>query len=146
MIHSTQHLISFYQKVVDFLNCKTENDLDSEETRNLKGLIRRSESYASTRYLGLEDEFVHFLDLPFYETGSIKKNNLSEKDISIMANLIEEVKPHQIYAAGDLADPHGTHKVCLDALIEALKKTIDGVVRGAISFSDVKIISPIQKK
>jgi len=110
------------QKVVDFLNCKTENDLDSEETRNLKGLIRRSESYASTRYLGLEDEFVHFLDLPFYETGSIKKNNLSEKDISIMANLIEEVKPHQIYAAGDLADPHGTHKVCLDALIEALKK------------------------
>jgi len=110
------------RKVVDFLNCKTENDLDSEETRNLKGLIRRSESYASTRYLGLEDEFVHFLDLPFYETGSIKKNNLSEKDISIMANLIEEVKPHQIYAAGDLADPHGTHKVCLDALIEALKK------------------------
>ena len=110
------------QKVVDFLNSKTENDLDSEETRKLKGLIRRSESYASTRYIGLEDEFVHFLDLPFYETGSVKKNKLSEEDISIMTNLIEEVKPHQIYAAGDLADPHGTHKVCLDALIEALKK------------------------
>ena len=94
-------------KVIDFLNQKTENDLDSIETR---------------RYLGLNDENVHFLDLPFYETGSIKKKNLSGEDISIMCNLIEEVKPHQIYAAGDLADPHGTHKVCLDALFAAIDK------------------------
>lgn len=109
-------------KVVDFLNQKTENDLDSIETRNLKGLIRRSESYAATRFLGLNDENVHFLDLPFYETGSIIKKNLSEDDISIICNLIEEIKPHQIYAAGDLADPHGTHKVCLDALLAAIEK------------------------
>ena len=109
-------------KVIDFLNQKTENDLDSIDTRNLKGLIRRAESYAATRYLGLNDENVHFLDLPFYETGSIKKKNLSGEDISIMCNLIEEVKPHQIYAAGDLADPHGTHKVCLDALFAAIDK------------------------
>ncbi len=108
--------------VIDFLNDKTQNDLDSDDTRNLKGLIRRSESYAATRYLGLGDEFVHFLDLPFYETGSIKKRNLSDEDISLMCDIIEEVKPHQIYAAGDLADPHGTHKVCLDALFEAIDK------------------------
>lgn len=110
------------QKVIDFLSLKTANDLDSSETKNLKAMIRRSESYAANRYLGLNDEFVHFLDLPFYETGSFKKKKLTDKDINIMCNLIEEIKPHQIYAAGDLADPHGTHKVCLDALFEALDK------------------------
>ncbi len=110
------------QKVIDFLNQKTENVIDTNETRHLKGLIRRSESYAATRYLGLDDANVHFLDLPFYETGNIKKRNLSEEDINIMCQLIEDIKPHQIYAAGDLADPHGTHKVCLDSLFAALDK------------------------
>lgn len=110
------------QEIIDFLSHKTKNDLDSIATKNLKGMIRRAESYAATRYLGLKDEYVHFLDLPFYETGSFKKKKLSEEDINIMCNLIEEIKPHQIYAAGDLADPHGTHKVCLDALFETLDK------------------------
>ena len=100
---------------------KQTGSIDSEGVRKLKGLIRRSESLAATRYIGLSDAQVHFLDLPFYETGTRKKNNLSDLDISMMCNLIEEVKPHQIYAAGDLADPHGTHKVCLDALFESLK-------------------------
>jgi glucosamine-6-phosphate deaminase len=109
------------EQIIDFLNQKTDNDTDSIEARKLKGLIRRSESYAATRYLGLNDNNVHFLDLPFYETGTVKKNKLSDDDIDIMRRLIENIKPHQIYAAGDLADPHGTHKVCLDALIEALK-------------------------
>ncbi|MFG6687455.1 glucosamine-6-phosphate deaminase [Mariniflexile sp. HNIBRBA6329] len=108
--------------VIKTLNEKTGNDIDSIEVRKLKGLIRRSESLAATRYLGLTDSNVHFLDLPFYETGAIKKNNLSQVDIDIMCNLIERIKPHQIYAAGDLADPHGTHKVCLDALFESLER------------------------
>lgn len=108
------------QSIIKFLKIKTENDIDSEEVRNLKGFIRRSESLAATRYLGLEDKNVHFLDLPFYETGTIKKKNISEQDINIMCNLIDDIKPHQIYAAGDLADPHGTHKVCLDAIFESL--------------------------
>jgi len=108
--------------IINFLKNKSENDMDSIEVRRLKGLIRRSESLAATRYLGLKDSNVHFLDLPFYETGTIKKNNLSEADIEIMCNIIETIKPHQIYAAGDLADPHGTHKVCLDSLFEALKR------------------------
>ena len=108
--------------IIGRLNQKTGNDIDSPDVRRLKGLIRRSESLAATRYLGLNDENVHFLDLPFYETGTVKKNNLSQDDIDIMCSLIEEIKPHQIYAAGDLADPHGTHKVCLDALFEALEK------------------------
>ncbi len=107
-------------EIIDFLNQKKNNEVDILEVQNLKGLIRRSESYAATRYVGLEDELVHFLDLPFYETGTVKKNNLSDKDVNLVANLIEKIKPHQIYAAGDLADPHGTHKVCLDAIFMAL--------------------------
>ncbi len=110
------------QTIINSLKAKKESSSDSIEVRKLKGNIRRGESYAATRYLGLEDSNVHFLDLPFYETGTIKKNNLSEDDIEIMMNIIKEVKPHQIYAAGDLADPHGTHKVCLDAVFEAMKR------------------------
>ncbi|WP_372753446.1 glucosamine-6-phosphate deaminase [Mariniflexile sp.] len=110
------------QSIITFLKTKTENDIDSQEVRQLKGLIRRSESLAATRYLGLNDENVHFLDLPFYETGTIKKNNLSQDDTIIMSDLISQIKPHQIYAAGDLADPHGTHKVCLDVLFIALEQ------------------------
>jgi len=110
------------QVIVDAILGKEENTFDLLEVRKLKGAIRRGESYGATRYLGLKDSNVHFLDLPFYETGTIKKKNLSDTDIDIMSKLINEIKPHQIYAAGDLADPHGTHKVCLDAVFGAVKK------------------------
>ncbi|NNF82060.1 MAG: glucosamine-6-phosphate deaminase [Flavobacteriaceae bacterium] len=106
--------------IIEFLSRKTENDIDTIETRRLKGLIRRGESHAAARYLGLDDSHVHFLDLPFYETGTIKKNPISQADIDIMKAIIEDIKPHQIYAAGDFADPHGTHRVCFDALTMAL--------------------------
>ncbi|WP_435136300.1 glucosamine-6-phosphate deaminase [Formosa sp. A9] len=109
------------QNIIDFLQSKTDKDIDSLEVRQLKGFIRRSESLAATRYMGLKDDNVHFLNLPFYETGTIKKGSLTQDDIDIMCSLIDNVKPHQIYAAGDLADPHGTHKVCLDALFTALE-------------------------
>ena len=109
--------------VIDFINSKKGNDLiDSLEVRKLKGSIRKSESLAATRYFNVPDENVHFLNLPFYETGTIKKGNLSQDDLAIMKSIIDAVKPHQIYAAGDLADPHGTHKVCLDSLFIALEE------------------------
>jgi glucosamine-6-phosphate deaminase len=108
------------QKIIDDIKSKKEYEIDTIEVRNLKGLIRRKESVAATRYLGLPDENVHFLDLPFYETGRVKKNKLSDEDVRIMNDLITAIEPHQIYAAGDLADPHGTHKVCLDSLFMAL--------------------------
>jgi len=110
------------QTIIDSIKAKKESSFDTVEVRRLKGNIRRGESYAATRYLGLDDENVHFLDLPFYETGTIKKNSLSEADVEIMMDIITEIKPHQIFAAGDLADPHGTHKVCLDAVFEAMKR------------------------
>jgi glucosamine-6-phosphate deaminase len=110
------------QTIIDSIKAKKGSSFDSLEVRSLKGNIRRGESYAATRYLGLDDANVHFLDLPFYETGTIKKNNLSDEDIKIVMDIIKEIEPHQIYAAGDLADPHGTHKVCLDAVFEAMKR------------------------
>lgn len=97
----------------------TNKDLDLQ-IRKIKGMIRRKESLGATRFLGLPDDQVHFLDMPFYETGTIKKDKLSKKDIALMKELILAVKPHQIFAAGDLADPHGTHKICLDAVIQSL--------------------------
>jgi glucosamine-6-phosphate deaminase len=99
-----------------------EDISDSLAVRKLKGLIRRSECYAAVRYLGLKDNNVHFLDLPFYETGKVKKNKLSIADINLMCEVIETIQPHQIFAAGDLEDPHGTHKVCLDALFQSLDR------------------------
>ncbi|QLE02269.1 glucosamine-6-phosphate deaminase [Galbibacter sp. BG1] len=101
---------------------KKENEIDPIEVRELKGLIRKRESIAATRYFDVPDEQVHFLNLPFYETGAVKKNPLGEQDINIVKNLIETIKPHQVYAAGDLADPHGTHKVCLDAVFKAMRE------------------------
>ena len=110
------------QAIIDTIKSKNEGTFDTLDVRTLKGNIRRGESFTAVRRLGLDDENVHFLDLPFYETGTIKKNSLSEDDIQIVMDIISEIKPHQIYAAGDLADPHGTHKVCLDAVFAATNR------------------------
>lgn len=107
------------------LEQKDDLQLDSAAVRKLKGQIRRQESYGATHFLGLDNSRVHFLDLPFYETGTIKKNSITEADLTIMEEIIMQIKPHQVYAAGDLADPHGTHKVCLDALFGALERLKD---------------------
>jgi glucosamine-6-phosphate deaminase len=90
--------------------------------RRIKGLIRRGEAVAGARFLHTPDDRIHFLDLPFYETGSNRKNDLSREDIQQTKDLITQVRPHQVFAAGDLADPHGTHKVCLDAVLTALRE------------------------
>ena len=99
-----------------------DGEIPSAEIRNLKTIIRQREAIAATRYLGLPDENVHFLKLPFYETGAVKKAPISQDDIDIMNHLIRSIRPHQIYAAGDLADPHGTHRLCIDALQQSLSQ------------------------
>ncbi len=109
-------------EIIESIKNKKEGDLDPLPVRKIKGLIRRGEAIAGARYCGVTDNNIHFLDLPFYETGKSKKNPIGEADIQIIQDLIEEVKPHQIYAAGDLADPHGTHKVCLDAIFAAVDR------------------------
>ncbi|PZX65938.1 glucosamine-6-phosphate deaminase [Hydrotalea sandarakina] len=105
-----------------FLATKKKNEIDTQEIRAIKGLIRRCEARATCRYVGIGDSNAHFMNLPFYETGTIEKNPYSEKDIEITIDLLQKLKPHQVYCAGDLADPHGTHKVCLDIVLESLKR------------------------
>lgn len=99
---------------------KTPDLVDSTEMRRVKGIIRRTEAIAGAKYSGVPRERIHFLDLPFYETGLVKKDPIGEADIRITADLLDEIAPHMIYAAGDLSDPHGTHRVCLDSVLQAL--------------------------
>ena len=108
-------------KILNFIKNKRDNDVDIPDLRKVKGLIRRMEARSALRYLGLKNENIHFLDLPFYETGLKSKAPISEEDVQIIMNLVETIKPHQIFAAGDLSDPHGTHRVCLDAIFIALE-------------------------
>jgi glucosamine-6-phosphate deaminase len=112
----------FYKKVVKSLTTKGPGQVDSAEVMRIKGLIRRGEAKAGCRYVGIPESQAHFLDMPFYETGLVKKKPLGEKDIEIIVDLLEKIKPHQIYAAGDLSDPHGTHRVCLSAIFQAVEK------------------------
>ena len=110
------------QKVLSFIKNKKENMIDIPELKKIKSLIRRMEARSALRYFGIPDENCHFLDLPFYESGMKLKLPIAEADVEIILELLNEVKPHQIFAAGDLADPHGTHKVCLDAIFIALEQ------------------------
>ncbi len=103
-------------------NPNVSREKDPKVVRTIKGLIRRGEAAAGARYCGLTDDQIHFMDMPFYETGKHKKKPISQEDIDLVIALIKEVRPHQIFAAGDLADPHGTHKVCLDAIFSALEQ------------------------
>jgi glucosamine-6-phosphate deaminase len=105
-----------------FLSNKKSNQLDTPTIRSIKGLIRRCEAKATCRYVGIKDENIHFLNLPFYETGMIEKKPMSEKDIKITIELLQKIKPQQVYCAGDFADPHGTHIVCFHVVLEALRR------------------------
>lgn len=101
---------------------KKDGEKDSAALRYVKGIIRKGEAKNTCGFVGIRVEQAHFLNMPFYETGTIEKKPLGEEDFNIITSLIEEIKPHQIYAAGDLADPHGTHKVCLDAILESVNR------------------------
>jgi glucosamine-6-phosphate deaminase len=109
-----------FERAKSFLESKSNTELDIPEVRYVKGLIRKGEAKNTCRFVGISTTQAHFLNMPFYETGKVQKQPLSKKDITIVKDLIEKIKPHQIYAAGDLADPHGTHKVCLDAIQTAV--------------------------
>ena len=115
-----QAISSKYAEIKKFLAEKKEGDMDSRDILTIKGLIRRGEARTACTYNEIPLSRCHFLDLPFYETGKIEKNPISEPDVEIVLNLLREVKPHQIFVAGDLADPHGTHRVCTDAVFAAI--------------------------
>lgn len=111
-----------WHNAAEFIKSKTPNQKDTHEIRSIKGMIRRTEARATCRYVGIKDHQFHFMNLPFYETGLIEKNPPTDADVQLHIDLIKKIKPHQIFAAGDFADPHGTHKVCFDVMMSALKK------------------------
>jgi glucosamine-6-phosphate deaminase len=110
------------QKIEEFLRHKKPGQVDGPEVQQIKTLIRRGEARAASRDCGVPMENLHFLDMPFYETGTVRKKPLGEDDVRITVELLRKVKPHQIYAAGDLSDPHGTHRVCLAAVLAAVER------------------------
>ena len=115
-----------YDEIAEIIANKRSDEPEPRALLNLKAAIRRAEARAACRTLGLNDRTnAHFLNLPFYETGGIKKGELSDADTEIIVKLLREVKPHQIYLAGDLSDPHGTHRVCAEAVLAALE-VVDG--------------------
>ena len=109
-----------YADIKNFLAQKRPSDIDTPEVRTIKGLIRRGEARTACTYNGIPRDHVHFLDLPFYESGRVEKFPMTEKDVEIVRDLLRKVQPHQIYVAGDLADPHGTHRKCTDAVLAAI--------------------------
>jgi len=117
-----QKLLSIYENSIIFINNKTPNQPDPEDLRNIKGLIRKGEATAGARYCGLNDDHIHFMEMPFYEKRkSSRKNEISEDDVIVTMALLKKIKPQQIFAAGDFADPHGTHKICFEAVKLSLK-------------------------
>lgn len=118
----TANLKSLYQEMREFLEKKEPNETDMKEVRDVKAFIRKSEAVAGARYAGLKDDHIHFMDLPFYERGKMERNPDYKEDILLTMELLKKYKPHQIFAAGDFADPHGTHLKCFIILKEALSR------------------------
>ena len=114
-----------YDEVKEMIKNKKAGEPDPRALLSLKGAIRRGEAKAAVGHFGVPMDHAHFLNLPFYETGGLKKGELSQADIDIIKALLQEIKPHQIYAAGDLADPHGTHRVCIEAVLGAMEQLKD---------------------
>jgi len=115
-------LKGIYEDMRKFMAGKQPNEIDTTEVRDVKGFIRKSEAISGARYAGLQDDHIHFMALPFYETGKTQKAKVGEADIQLTIDLLQKVKPHQIFAAGDFADPHGTHIVCFNIILAALKR------------------------
>src|SRR4029079_13724640 len=108
-------------RIAEFLTRKRPGDVDIPEVQDTKRLIRESEAVAGIRTLGLEDQAARFLDLPFYQTGKVKKDPIGPDDITIVRNLLEETRPELVFVAGDLSDPHGTHRLCKEAVERGLE-------------------------
>lgn len=111
-----------YAEMRKFIEHKAPNQVDTPEIQTIKGLIRKGEAIAGARYCGVPDDHIHFMALPFYESGKSHKNPVTEADVLQTMDLLQQIKPHQVFAAGDFEDPHGTHIVCFNIIIEALRR------------------------
>lgn len=118
--HQDNVIMDKYREIKDYIKNKKPGDLDTRDILTVKGLIRRGEARTACTYNNIPKSRVHFLDLPFYESGKIEKLPMTEADVQIVRALLQDVQPHQIFVAGDLADPHGTHRKCTDAVLAAI--------------------------
>jgi glucosamine-6-phosphate deaminase len=120
--NDTADLKKIHEDMRAFFKTKQPNQMDTHDILTVKGFIRKTEAISGARYAGLTDDHIHFMALPFYETGKTKKNTVGEEDIRLTMELLQQVKPHQIFAAGDFADPNGTHIVCFNIILAALRR------------------------
>lgn len=112
-----------FDRIKAIIDSKVPGEPEPKELLALKGAIRRSEARGADRSFGLNDNTnVHFLDLPFYESGGVKKMPRTQADLDIIKDLLKRLRPDQVFMAGDLADPHGTHRVCTEAALEAIEQ------------------------
>jgi len=107
-------------RVLAFLDSKKPGDVDIPEVQDIKRMIRESEAVAGIEVMGLSREHARFLNLPFYQTGSVKKDPIGPSDVAIVRDLMNELQPEIIFVAGDLSDPHGTHRMCKEAIDGAI--------------------------
>ncbi len=112
--------LGIQNEVQQGLEAKQPGQPDCEAIQKIKGLIRWSEARAGAICVGCKESALHFLNLPFYCTGTIAKKPVGSDDIRIIRELLESLAPDQVYVAGDLADPHGTHRVCAEAIFETI--------------------------
>ena len=113
-----------FKQTKTFFNTKKEGQPDLKKIQALKAFIRKGEALAACRVCGVDEEKGHFMNLPFYETGAVKKNPHTQADIDQTYALLDKIKPEKIFAAGDLSDPHGTHRVCLQILFDTIDQLI----------------------
>jgi len=120
--YGNERLLAFIDEVDGFLARKSPGEMDPRIVLMLKRRIREVEAVSAIATLGLRPEQARFLDLPFYRTGTVRKDPIGERDIEIILELIQERRPELILVAGDLSDPHGTHRMCKDAIDRALER------------------------
>ncbi|RZK80610.1 MAG: glucosamine-6-phosphate deaminase, partial [Pedobacter sp.] len=118
----SEDLKTLYQDMRGFMDAKLPNQVDTPQIQTVKGLVRKGEAIAGARYCGLEDDHIHFMALPFYESGKSQKNPVTDLDVQLTMDLLQKIQPQQVFAAGDFEDPHGTHIVCFHIIIEALQR------------------------
>jgi len=117
-----EQTIVIEEHVENYLRGKKPTDMDTPEIQEIKALIRRTEAIAAAKFCGIQVKNIHFLNLPFYKTGTIQKLSIGPKDIATVYDLLKKVRPQMIFTAGDLSDPHGTHRLCLKIFFQAFDK------------------------
>jgi glucosamine-6-phosphate deaminase len=113
-------------RIDQFLAGKQAGDVDIPEVQDTKRIIRESEAVAGIRTLGLDERAARFLDLPFYRTGKVRKDPIGEDDVAIVRAMLDQIRPDLVFVAGDLSDPHGTHRLCKEAVERALEQAVFG--------------------